>query len=63
MWPLGTIDRWPFAVTDGVATGPGVFDMKAGIVQGLYALAQLDDLDGVDLFVSSDEELGAAAQP
>jgi glutamate carboxypeptidase len=59
VWPAGTIDRWPFAVRDGNATGPGVFDMKAGIVQGLYAIASLDDADGVELLLTSDEELGS----
>ncbi|HJT38255.1 MAG TPA: M20/M25/M40 family metallo-hydrolase, partial [Actinomycetota bacterium] len=34
VWPTGTLARWPFTVTDDRATGPGVFDMKAGIVQG-----------------------------
>lgn len=29
VWPAGTIARWPFTVTDGRATGPGAFDMKA----------------------------------
>ena len=42
VWPLGTLARWPFAVRDGRATGPGVFDMKAGVVQLLFALAALD---------------------
>lgn len=59
VWPVGTTDRWPFSVADGVATGPGAFDMKAGLVQGLCALAELGSLDGVEFFVSSDEELGA----
>jgi glutamate carboxypeptidase len=59
VWPLGTVGRWPFAVADGVATGPGIFDMKAGIVQALHALSVLDDLDGVALVVTSDEELGS----
>lgn len=59
VWPLGTLARWPFAVTHGKATGPGVFDMKAGLVQGLFALAALDDLDGVCVLVTSDEEIGS----
>lgn len=59
VWPLGTVARWPFAVTDGVATGPGTFDMKAGIVQVLHALSVVGDLDGVALLVTSDEELGS----
>jgi glutamate carboxypeptidase len=59
VWPRGTLDRIPFAVRAGIATGPGCFDMKAGIIQGVFALAALDDLDGVTLLVTSDEELGS----
>lgn len=59
VWPLGTIERWPFTVADGKATGPGVFDMKAGIVQALHALASLTSLDGVALLLTGDEELGS----
>lgn len=59
VWPIGTTARWPFDVVDGIATGPGVFDMKAGIVQGLFALATLESLDDVELLVTSDEEIGS----
>jgi glutamate carboxypeptidase len=59
VWPVGTLARWPFAVLGEQATGPGTFDMKAGIVQGFYALAALDDLDGVAVLLTSDEELGS----
>ncbi|MBO0713805.1 MAG: M20 family metallopeptidase [Acidimicrobiales bacterium] len=59
VWPLGTVERWPFTVTDGIATGPGTFDMKAGIVQVLHALSVIGDPDGVALLVTSDEELGS----
>jgi glutamate carboxypeptidase len=59
VWPVGTLARWPFAVTDGLATGPGVFDMKAGVVQALAALRALPDLDGVRLLLTVDEELGS----
>lgn len=59
VWPLGTLARWPFSVVEGRATGPGVFDMKAGLVQGLYALSALDDLDGVSVLVTCDEEIGS----
>jgi glutamate carboxypeptidase len=59
VWPLGTSARWAFAVEDGRATGPGVFDMKAGIVQGLHGLALLEDLDGVELLLTADEEIGS----
>lgn len=59
VWPRGTVERWPFAVTDGIATGPGTFDMKAGIIQVLHALSVVGDPDGVALLVTSDEELGS----
>ncbi|MEY2399460.1 MAG: glutamate carboxypeptidase [Actinomycetota bacterium] len=61
VWPIGTLDELPFKVEDGLAWGPGCFDMKAGIVQGLFALAALgpDALNGVALLLTSDEELGS----
>jgi glutamate carboxypeptidase len=59
VWPLGTSDELPFSVQDGVARGPGSFDMKSGLVMALHALASLDDLDGVTLLVNSDEETGS----
>jgi glutamate carboxypeptidase len=58
VWPLGTTGAWPFAVEDGRATGPGVFDMKAGVVQGLYAVAALDERAGIELLITGDEEIG-----
>ena len=59
VWPMGTLAELPFAVREGRATGPGVFDMKAGLVQGIHALASLDALDGVTVLVTSDEETGS----
>jgi glutamate carboxypeptidase len=58
VWPAGTTARWPFAVDGDWATGPGVFDMKAGLVQGLHAL-RISGVSGVDLLVTSDEEIGS----
>ena len=64
VWPLGTLARWPFEVRDGRATGPGVFDMKAGVVQLLFALSALDSLEGVAVLLTTDEELGSpSARP
>ncbi len=61
VWPAGTIARWPFTVTDGRATGPGAFDMKAGLVQALFAMRGLADIKGITLLVTSDEEIGSPA--
>lgn len=59
VFPIGTLDRRPFAVTDSVMTGPGCFDMLAGIVQALHGLASLDDTAHVELLFSADEEVGS----
>jgi glutamate carboxypeptidase len=59
VWPLGTLAAWPFSVDGDVATGPGSFDMKAGLVQGLYALSMANDRQGVAFLVTGDEEIGS----
>lgn len=62
VWPTGTVARWPFDVRDDQASGPGAFDMKAGAVQLLFALALVGDrggLDGVTVVLTTDEELGS----
>jgi glutamate carboxypeptidase len=59
VWPLGTTTRWPFARDGDRATGPGSFDMKAGIVQIVEALATIDDPAGVTVLLTADEELGS----
>jgi len=63
VWPRGTLETMPFTVADGVARGPGAFDMKAGLVQALWAIRALlasgDDLPPVVLFSSCDEEIGS----
>ena len=59
VWPLGSLETHPFSVRDGVLRGPGCFDMKAGLVLALHALAELGVPDGVTLLVTGDEELGS----
>jgi len=61
VFPIGALARRPFTVTDGRATGPGVFDMLGGIVQALHGLATLEDLSPVELLFSADEEVGSLA--
>ncbi len=64
VWPVGTLETRPWNVRNGVAHGPGVFDMKAGVVQILYALRSIRDL-GLDppatplVIFNSDEEIGS----
>jgi glutamate carboxypeptidase len=59
VFPLGTLALRPFTVADGRATGPGVFDMKGGIVTAIHAVASLADRGGVELLVTCDEEVGS----
>jgi glutamate carboxypeptidase len=59
VFPLGTLGRRPFTVADGRVTGPGVFDMLGGLVQGVHGLATLDDRSGVEILVTADEEVGS----
>lgn len=61
VFPLGTLARRPFAVDGDRVTGPGVFDMKGGIVQAVHAIAGLDDRSGIEVLLTSDEEVGSLA--
>jgi glutamate carboxypeptidase len=65
VWPLGTIKRIPFSVdADGVARGPGCFDMKGGIVELYFALQALrahglQPKRRLHVLFTSDEETGS----
>lgn len=61
VFPLGTLDRRPFTVEGGRATGPGVFDMLGGLVQAVHGLATLRDRSGVEILVTADEEVGSGS--
>jgi glutamate carboxypeptidase len=60
VWPLGTLATRPYEITgDGVVRGPGCFDMIAGLVMAIHAVADLDPRTGVTLLVTGDEEIGS----
>lgn len=59
VWPLRSVLTHPVGVEAGVLRGPGCFDMKAGVVMALHALAALDSLDGITLLITGDEEIGS----
>lgn len=63
VWPMGTVERRSFKVEGDLAYGPGVGDMKGGIVQMVYALKALDYLRvetlPVSVFLTGDEEVGS----
>lgn len=64
VWPMGEVERRPFRNQNGLAYGPGVLDMKAGVVQLVFALRGVSAL-GVDLdkrvvcLLTCDEEIGS----
>jgi len=65
VFPKGEPTRRPFKVESGKAYGPGVADMKAGLVMNAFVLAAFQKFGGapsplVGLF-TSDEEIGSPA--
>ncbi len=66
VWPLGTVKKMPVNVADGRLWGPGVLDMKAGLVFFIFAMRALRDFNipvphDVVLLVVPDEEVGSAS--
>ncbi len=54
--PIGSLERAPCRVIANRMTGPGVLDMKSGLVIALHSLTETS---GASLLVTSDEELGS----
>jgi len=69
VWPVGTARDMPVHVVDDQIRGPGVFDMKGGLVQMIFALRALravscDPPATPVVLINSDEETGSAdSQP
>lgn len=62
VFPVGTIAKRPFTIREGVAYGPGVLDMKGGIVAALYAMKALQAAQynerPLKMILAGDEEVG-----
>lgn len=66
VWPLGETQKRPFRIENGKATGPGVYDMKGGLVQAFFALKAIIDLGikvprRIVFLCNSDEEIGSGS--
>jgi glutamate carboxypeptidase len=64
VYATGTLGKMPFRISGGKAYGPGIFDMKAGIVQALFALqalkyAKISPKKRIVFLWTSDEEIGS----
>jgi glutamate carboxypeptidase len=66
VYASGTLAKMPFRVKAGKAYGPGTFDMKAGLVQALFAFDALQSAaqwvgKRIVFLWTSDEEIGSEA--
>ena len=66
VYSTGTLAKMPFRVSAGKAYGPGAFDMKAGLVQALFAYAALKNSAAalckrLVFLWTSDEEIGSGS--
>jgi glutamate carboxypeptidase len=62
VWPMGTLAKMPWREEKGRYWGPGVLDMKAGVVMALAAVSILQELKlsrPVTLLLNSEEEVGS----
>lgn len=64
VWDLHTLRKMPVTMKDGTMTGPGVYDMKAGLTQLIFALKTINELSlpvalTPLILINSDEEIGS----
>ena len=65
VWDIGTLRNMPWRVTDTTVSGPGVLDMKAGVLMALSAIETLHSLRRrhrpIIILLHGDEEVGSPA--
>ena len=61
VFPLGTVARRPFTREGNIGRGPGIFDMKAGIIQAIYGVAAVKEWYHAEILITADEEVGSHA--
>jgi glutamate carboxypeptidase len=61
VFPKGTVAKRGFSVDGDIARGPGIFDMKAGIIQLIYGLSEIREASHAEILITSDEEIGSYA--
>lgn len=64
VWEIGTLKSMPWRESAGKIYGPGIFDMKFGVVQMLFAIRLLQQIDGklpraITVLLNPDEEVGS----
>ena len=57
----GTVAKRGFSVDGDIARGPGIFDMKAGIIQAIYGLSEIREAYHAEILITADEEIGSYA--
>src|SRR5210317_1688124 len=64
VWPHATLEEMPITQINGALKGPGVYDMKVGLTQMIFAIKSIKELN-LDLsvtpviLINSDEEIGS----
>ncbi len=64
VYPQGAVSAQPFSVRDGIAYGPGVIDMKSGVLMGVHLLQALvetgfEEYGELIVLFNNDEEVGS----